>query len=115
MFRQGCISIWQCLVSCGILTCLPLRPCVMFSDSSSSNENVCVIKRSIFEHPARPIQSYLAEFVREVCGSIRLNEFSSVRPAEASVAACVWCPPISISNDQVRPSPASWPDSTLPC
>lgn len=86
-------------------SCSQPLPFIMFSDSSSNDSNVCVIKRSLFDHPERPFQTYLGEFVREVCGSTALKDFSCYQAVESGVAACVWCPPFLTLEFEVRSRP----------
>lgn len=74
----------------------------MFSDDSSGEENVCVIARSILERPTKSFISHLCEFLKEAGYSrLALRDFTWSQPQHRETAACVWCPPLCLANEQV--------------
>ena len=99
---------WQAAATQGashIAEILHLSPAHAYHSSMSSGSdagNVCVIRRSLLEHPTQSPQSYLSGFVQEVGGGVKSSQYSCHRAAPGGVAALVHCPPCAVKDSRVR-------------
>lgn len=83
----------------------------MYSDSSWDSDDVCVMRRSIFEARDESLAGYFAEFVRLACGIAASKGYILTQKLKNGHGALAICPPFAAdaSSPQVSPSRALFP------
>lgn len=72
-------------------------------EDSYDDENVCIIRRSILDHPAKGYFGYFSEFIQDACGAGDPKEHTAYHMVSQRLAVFVRCPPIVVRHgDEVR-------------
>ena len=71
----------------------------IMADEFWDDEDVCIIKRSIFDHPSKPYNGYFAEFIQEACGVEDPKEHVAYDIVPNGVSVLVRVPPFVVKDE----------------
>ena len=74
----------------------------MYSDNSWDSDDVCVIRRPVFEADAATMSQHFAEFLRLACGVTSSKPFFLTDVVDGGFAAIAACPPFALEASEFR-------------
>lgn len=72
----------------------------MYSDNSWDSDDVCVIRRSIFEAVGSTMSQHFAEYLRLACGVTASKAYVYGQAVDAGFAAIAYCPPFALDTSK---------------